>query len=206
MHDLVEALGPKQKALPLFHAITGCDQVSFFSGKGKKMCWKTWGKFEELTECLQSLSNCPVMEKVESHFHQLQRFVILMYDRASLANNVNICRKEMFAKKGRLPEAIPPTYDALKLHLQRAVYQASYCWSQSLLKAPTMPDPCNWGWSLSDEIYQIVWTTIPEASKICNELVRCGCKQEKGCRGRCKCIKASLPCTALCTCGGDCER
>ena len=42
-------------------------------------------------------------------------------------------------------------------------------------------------------------------SKMCNELIRCGCKHDKGCQGRCKCIEASLPCTALCNCGGDCK-
>lgn len=32
----------KSSCLPLFHAITGCDQVSFFAGRGKKMAWNTW--------------------------------------------------------------------------------------------------------------------------------------------------------------------
>ena len=206
VHDLVKILGPKQTVLPLFHAITGCDQVSFFAGKGKKLCWKAWGRFEDLTEYMRSISCCPSKENVVSSFDQLQRYVVLLYDRTSLSKNVNACRKEMFSKKGRLPESIPPTLDALKLHILRAVYQASYCWAQSLFKEPTLPDPCDWGWTLSGENYETVWTTIPEASKICSELVRCGCKQEKGCRGRCKCVKASLPCTALCKCGADCER
>lgn len=36
---ICEALGPrKAKALPLFHAITGCDTTSSFQGKGKNVC------------------------------------------------------------------------------------------------------------------------------------------------------------------------
>ena len=31
-----------QLPLPMFHAFTGCDTVSFFGGKGKKTAWNTW--------------------------------------------------------------------------------------------------------------------------------------------------------------------
>ena len=43
---------------------------------------------------------------------------------------------------------------------------------------------------------------LPEASKACLELLKCGCKQ--GCSGRCKCAKVNLPCTSLCQCSGEC--
>lgn len=37
---LVEALGPEHcAALPVFHAMTGCDS-SFFAGRGKKTAWE----------------------------------------------------------------------------------------------------------------------------------------------------------------------
>ena len=37
IHDIASALGSeKSSSLPLFHALTGCDTVSCFSGKGKK--------------------------------------------------------------------------------------------------------------------------------------------------------------------------
>ena len=29
-------------ALPLFHALTGCDTTSAFKGKGKKLAWQAW--------------------------------------------------------------------------------------------------------------------------------------------------------------------
>ena len=40
---------------------------------------------------------------------------------------------------------------------------------------------------------------------MCNELIYCGCKHDRGCQGCCKCIQASLLCAALCNCEGDCE-
>ena len=38
IHDICSAMSlSKQQALPAFHALTGCDNTSFFSGTGKKL-------------------------------------------------------------------------------------------------------------------------------------------------------------------------
>ena len=115
-------------------------------------------------------------------------------------------KERAFPKKGRLPDSITPTANALKLHIYMAIYQALYCWAQSLCKIPSLPHSCEGGWKMKDKHCKIVWTSIPETFKMCNELIRCGCKHKKGCQGRCKCIQASLPYTALFNCGGHCER
>ena len=39
------------RALPLFHAIIGCDTVSSFHGKGKKTAWEMWKKQVSLLKC-----------------------------------------------------------------------------------------------------------------------------------------------------------
>lgn len=40
IHSIAEQLEPQRsKALPMFHSITGCDTVSFFSGRGKTSVW-----------------------------------------------------------------------------------------------------------------------------------------------------------------------
>ena len=42
IHDIASQLGPKKaKALLILHAVTVCDTVSFFSGKGKPTAWDT---------------------------------------------------------------------------------------------------------------------------------------------------------------------
>ena len=46
--------------------------------------------------------------------------------------------------------------------------------------------------------------TLPEASKACQELVKCGCTQQCT-KGRCKCRKSNLTCIELCHCKGGCE-
>ena len=47
-----------------------------------------------------------------------------------------------------------------------------------------------------------LWTDLLQASNVCIELVKCGCK--KGCTGRCKCSTSDLKCTELCQCFGRC--
>ena len=103
----------------------------------------------------------------------------MVYDRTRTCTNINECRKDLFSRKRRLPEELAPTLDVFNLHVNRAVYQASYFWAQSLLKDPVLPDPNEWGWKLFDEGFNLVWSTPPEASKICQELIRCGCNIEK---------------------------
>ena len=50
-NTICEALGPgKAKALPLFHALTGCDTTSSFQGRGKMSTWDAWNVYQEVTE------------------------------------------------------------------------------------------------------------------------------------------------------------
>ena len=42
VHDITKQMGFSQaEALPVFHAITGCDQISTLANKGKKTAWET---------------------------------------------------------------------------------------------------------------------------------------------------------------------
>ena len=97
-----------------------------------------------------------------------------------------------------------PTGDALLQHTKRAIFQASY-WRKCLVAKQNLLDPTEYGWKQEENgQFSIQWITKPEASAICRELIYCGCHPAKGCKGRRKCKKASLKCTALCKCGGDC--
>ncbi|KAL7384824.1 hypothetical protein ABVT39_009510 [Epinephelus coioides] len=53
-------LGPEMScALPMFHALTGCDTVSSFAGLGKKAAWSTWKSLPQLTDALLTLASGP---------------------------------------------------------------------------------------------------------------------------------------------------
>lgn len=201
IHELVVTMNPRQCfTLPVCHALTGCDTVSAFAGRGKKTALETWKVFPEVTVAFEELLHMPADISAEA-MALLERFVVLMYDRTSDSLQVNDARKQLFTQKSQTLENIPPTQAALKQHIKRACYQAN-SWNQALVLAPDVLDPSEWGWTKPTTGWQSLWTTLPEASKSCHELIHCGCK--KGCDGHCKCRKAALKCTAVCFCSGDC--
>ena len=129
-----------------------------------------------------------------------------MYDRTSNCLDINTCRRELFVKKGRCMEALPPTYEALLQHIYRAAYQVGYVWAQALQREQHLPPAEDWGWKLINGQFTPHWSDIPEAAIAIRELIKCGCNPEKGCKGKCKCLRAELQCTQLCKCNGECER
>ena len=76
--------------------------------------------------CRFRLSDKTTREITDDDFQNLERYVILLYDRSSTLENVNECRKELFTKKGRSIDNLPPTRDALFQHSKRALLQARY--------------------------------------------------------------------------------
>ena len=189
----------------MFHAFTGCDTVSSFGGRGKKTAWDTWKAFDNVTRAFCALATTPSADAIDDWMEPLERFVVLMYDRTSSQESVNQARKELFTKKGRAIDGLPPMQAALIQHTKRAAYQAGHCWGQVIVAAPELPSPGDWGWKKEDTGgWEVNWTTLLEVAKACHELLRCGCK--KGCRGKCKCAKAALQCISLCQCGGLCSQ
>ena len=58
VHDVVAGMDPRICAtLPVFHALTGCDTVSAFSGRGKKTAWNTWEVFPKSLKHLKHECN-----------------------------------------------------------------------------------------------------------------------------------------------------
>ena len=201
VHDICQEIGmEKSKGILFFHAFTGCDVVSAFRGKGKKAAWQTWNVYPEASEVFKKLSMYPPIIGDEEQ-KVLEKFVITMYDRSSDSQDINAVRLDMFARKQRSYDNIPPTRAALVQHTKRAAYQAGCIWSQSALRQMELESPSEWGWQQQGNSWQIVWTTLPAIAESCQQLTKCGCQTE--CRGRCKCYKFTLPCTELCSCKCD---
>ena len=154
------------------------------------------------------------VQQPHGYFHQAQSntirnkqwryavFVVVMYDRSSDFAQVDECRLDLFARKQRMFDSIPPTSTSLLQHVKRSVYQAGWVWGQAERAQQDLPSPSDWGWKLSNDQWDILWTTLEPLSASCRELIKCGCKT--GCNtGRCKCNKNSLACSALCSCVCD---
>ena len=122
VHDVVAGMDPRICAtLPVFHALTGCDTVSAFSGRGKKTAWNTWEVFPEVTEAFEDLLLMQ-QDMSEATMALLERFVVLLYDRTNDIMNVNDARKQLFTQKSRSLENLPPSQEALKQHIKRACF------------------------------------------------------------------------------------
>ena len=187
----------KSRALPVFHAITGCDTVPAFKGKSKKSAWQVWQAYEEITDTFVYLANHPFEHLCadSDHFKKIERLTVIMYDRTSHLSCVNEAREEIFCQKNQSMDKIPPTQDALLQHTRRALYQAGI-WTTCTQAQPMIPSP-EFGWTMESGHWVPVWITLPEVSKACSELVKCSCK---GNCIRCKCVKANLNCSPLCSC------
>ena len=82
-HQIAASFGPEMSyALPIVHALTGCDTVSSFAGHRKKTAWSTWKSWPELTDALLILADEP-KEIPGDVMNIIERFVILLFDRTS---------------------------------------------------------------------------------------------------------------------------
>ena len=148
---IAQSLGPKKcKALPVFHAFSGCDTTSSFLGKGKRTAWATWNSFCAVTGAFCNIGQAPTHDTIREALPMLERFVIIMYDRGSTERDVNKARQIIFTQKARDIENIPLTQDALMQHTLRVSYQAGHIWGQCLLKDPPLPYPINFSWTWSE--------------------------------------------------------
>lgn len=205
-HLISSTLGTDaSRGLLLFHALTGCDVCSSFHGIGKKTAWNVLNSMPHLHKLFADLSQTPNYISSDQ-FDQIERFTILLYQRTSELTSVNDLRKQLFSQLRNI-ENVPPSKNALEQHVKRAVYQAGFIWGQTLTANPTVPSPEDWGWMRRERDSSLTpyWTDLPEASKACRELIKCGCKTS--CIKRwCSCVKANLPCSQLCFCSGQCYR
>ena len=98
-------------SLCFIHSLDATRPSSCFFGKGEKSAWEAWKSFPDVTEAFTLLGNHPYyqLDVDDSIFKLLERFTVVLYDKASNVLNVNEARKEIFTKKNRTQENLPPT-------------------------------------------------------------------------------------------------
>ena len=141
-------------------------------------CVEHWKVFNDVTAAFCALATTPSKECIKQWLPLVERFIVLLYHRTSSLETVNEARKKPFTQKGRSIDRLPPTQAALVEHIKRAAYQAGHCWAQAMIAAPELPFPSEWGWKVKDGGgWEASWTTLPQATQTCRELIRCGCKK-----------------------------
>ena len=78
----------------------------------------------DVSKIFKKLSKYPPIVEDED-IEIVEKFIVTLYDRSSNAVCVNDARLQLFARKQRSYQSIPPTRTAIVQHLKRATYQAS---------------------------------------------------------------------------------
>ena len=138
----------------------------------------------------------PTRELWFTCYMQIERLIVLVYDKTSTSLSINQTRRELFCLKNVTMGRMLPTQNALLQNTKRAVYQASI-WVTSTEAQQMIPSPVDYGWVQVDNVWNPLWLTVPELSKACQDLIKCTCK---GDCSNCKCGKANLKCSPLCNC------
>ena len=137
-------------ALPGFHSFTGCDSVSSFGRRGKKLAYKLLTSGH--SDAMQLLGNSlTVTDELQA---SCQQFVCKLYTKTTVAF-VNDIRYSLFRQASRtLYEDLPPTQDALRQHTLWSNFQA-HLWKKCLQAGP-VPHPRGHGWCLDGKQLSIV--------------------------------------------------
>ena len=94
--------------------------------------WDIRNVYPAITRQFASLVNKPQLDDVDAAMDQLEKFVVLLYNKLCTTSYVNVVRFDLFARKGRDVNDIPPTKGAFLQHARRATYQAGHCWGQPM--------------------------------------------------------------------------
>ena len=166
------------KALPGFHAFTGCDCTSAFMRRGKR------GPLKVLEpKPLQSSIHAEVFQRLgvessclsDTNHQSLEHFVCAMYGKPTYTD-INQLRCDIFETRyepkdeqqtlaidnGIDLSLLPPCKSSLRMHALRANYQA-YIWKNAHIASVTLPKSvglagCGWKVNETDSSLEIDWT------------------------------------------------
>ena len=191
------------RALPFLYALSGCDTVSSFYGKGKCKAYDVSLKSsqkDDLTEVFIKLGETPA-EVTPNMMNVLESYVLDLY--GSKHTTLGAARLDKFNKSTTNDlRSLPASKEALCQHVLRASYQAGYLWWQSV-EERKIPDPEKWSWKLDSMgiLSQPLWTTVTVTVK--DFTMICSCKTGK-CK-TCKCASNNLSCLFMCDCSRSCQ-
>ena len=127
VHTIRHSLSPQLiRNLLAYHAITGSDSTSQFSGYGKL---STWQRYKADTAIMVTFA-----DSADSAITDADKFIIKIYCPTSSLSSVNDLRSEMFHRIAN-PEKLSPTQTSLLPHLHRSQHQMAV-WQQATVAKP----------------------------------------------------------------------
>ena len=132
----------------------------------------------------------------ESDYKKIEKFFCILYGMPN-EDSIDRVRFQLFLKK-RNPEALPPTSDALYLHIKRVHFQ-SIIWRKAIFPRPSLPDATDFGYEMTDTGLKPLLMTKDGIPSSALKFTYCNCSLN--CKdNRCGCRKANLSCTLYCGC------
>ena len=123
------------------------------------------------------------------------RFILLMHGKKSKTlSSLNELRFLLAIITDKPASVLPPTEDAFKQHVLRALYQVAV-WCQSHIAKPVDMDPvcCGWHMDVKDELCPTVYRNESAPAEV-RDITHLYCT-DKSCRGqKCQCVIAGLEC------------
>ncbi|KAL9977045.1 hypothetical protein ACROYT_G014408 [Oculina patagonica] len=173
-HKIALNLGPLIcKALPAFHALTGCDSTSSLSRIGKRKARKTISNNRVHQESLACVGQSPDADKEAAK--KAEAFICSLF---TISNRTPATADEarylLFCQKAQNNLLLSPTSDSLLEHIKRANYQA-YVWRKALVPRQNLPSPAGHGWKIVDDTMCPELMTKPPAPASILELINCQC-------------------------------
>lgn len=105
---------------------------TFFLVEGKT-AWAAWLSYPKVNEAFLALLSIPIEDMDEQVFHDIERFVAVMFSKTCTLSRVNEAGRELFTQHSLTIDNISPTQAASLEHLKRSVYQAGYVWVKHLI-------------------------------------------------------------------------
>ena len=173
----------------------GCDTTSRIHNTGKGIALQKILNNVQFRKNIYTFNDTTVSEKQIANSGEI--IISMLYgekEPQSLGNlRYNVfCKKIATSKTAVLPEYLPPTTDAAKLHAFRVYHQVQVWRGNNSLNAE------NWGWYIKGNFMLPKSTEKPPAPEDLLKLIRCkSCKTD--CQSnRCSCFKNGLKCSAIC--------
>ncbi len=199
----------EQDMLPLVHALSGCDTNGFVYGKGKRMFMKAvveTEKASELASLCNSMKDTIAEETVSKTCSVATKLFEHLYAKGDNFDDLNSVRAHMYYGGSKSLECIPPTDDAFRQHVLRAIFQ-THTWVSADDPVPPSLNPFEYGWSTTSGIVKPVLMLKQHVPTNLSRDTYCRCK--KKCIRNCSCKKLNVKCEVSCSCRGqpnDCVR
>ncbi|CAG9771355.1 unnamed protein product [Ceutorhynchus assimilis] len=157
------------RALPAFHAFTGCDFNPAYFKKGKKRPFTVLQNSPQLINVFSNMHKYPDIDK-NYIFDTLEKFICELYGFKTM-NSVNEVRLATFMKAYKFSDTqeqlklqstsfdgsiLPPCKMELQQQIQRAIYISSV-WCNAHFQHPTLLSPTDCGWQEVDNKLEFLW-------------------------------------------------